>query len=145
MKGYMELPDGPGLEVVPNALIHAIGQNPVTWSRLTAREAGKCSLAVCPGSREGTDFADESVSQMAIQMQDNTEVSEVRKGLVFILKLPFCLKNVCYSPLNLLRGASASLDGIRIIYFTPFFVASGKGHRLQSPVSLGSNPQLAAY
>lgn len=121
MKGYMELPDGPGLEVVPNAFIRAIGLNPVTWSWLTAREAGKCSLAVCPGSREGTNFADESVSQMAIQMQDNTEVSEVRKGLVFIVKLSFCLKNVCYSPLNLLWGASASPDRIRMIYFAHLF------------------------
>lgn len=63
---------------------------------------------MCPGGREGTDFADESVSQIAIQMQDNTEVSEVRKGLVFILKLSFCLKKC------LLQSSQPSLGSISI-------------------------------
>lgn len=50
-----------------------------------------------PRKSGGHRFDDESVSQMAIQIQDNIiEVSRVRKDLVFILKLSFCLKNVYY-------------------------------------------------
>lgn len=49
--------------------------------------------SVCPGSREHTDVDGEAVFQRAIQMQENiTEVSEVRRDLIFILKSSFCLK-----------------------------------------------------
>lgn len=38
--------------------LHSIGQNEITWSYLTARGAGKCSLAVCSGRRGVTDVGE---------------------------------------------------------------------------------------
>lgn len=85
MKGGMDLFYGPGLEVVvPKVLIHSIGQNPVTRPRGTAREAGECNLAMCPGSRQHADVDGEAGSQRAIQLQEHiTEVSEVRRDLIY--------------------------------------------------------------
>lgn len=36
---------------VEQLLPHSIGQNSVTWLQLTARETGKCSLAMHPGAK----------------------------------------------------------------------------------------------
>lgn len=39
---------------------HAIGQNLVTWSYLTERDAGKCSLAMRPASNLSTGRGEQS-------------------------------------------------------------------------------------